>query len=219
MAMNKGKIIFVAYENFWERIFLFCSVCCALLLVLGGLYHWGEQRQISLAWVYIVLGIECGVLGYTLYVAFKPCIKLYTGGIKIPGYPLFEWKDLKKSRFVFLSEERNSVSPDQELELIASENFSWKAPWWRRWLLKEEFYTRIIVPFWVLPVSSRQRLLEELGRFIEACAHPPLRTDEKMRLFLRRILFIVADILGIICLLVSCFFMAGEWLYQNGNIY
>lgn len=217
--MNKGKIIFVAYENFWERIFLFCSGCYAVVLLLGVLYYWGHFKQLHFWWVYAVLGAVCALLGYTLYFAFKPRIKLYTGGIKIPGYPFFEWKKLKKSRFVFLSEERKPLSPDQELEIIPAKGLVWKTSIWRRLVLRKEFYTRIIAPFWALPVTSRQQLLQELKHFIKVPPYPLLRGDEKMRLFWRRVFFMAADIMSLICLIVLGCVLVGEWLYQNGNIY
>lgn len=214
--MQKGKVIFAAYENFWESIFLFCSGSYAAACVLAFLQYY---KGLSFIWLYAACGVWAVVLGYILYVSFKPRVKLYNGGIKIPGYPFFEWKNLKKIRFVYLTEERKTLLPDQELEIVPVRGLSWPVSWWRRWFLKEEYCKRIIIEFWVLPAVSRHKLLEHLGHFVEPCAYPQLRGDEKMRLFWRRILFMAADVGGIFFLAVLCFFVAGEWLYQNGNIY
>lgn len=216
----KEQKLFSAYENIWERIFLFYSACSVSFLLIWGAVKLGLSAGV---WQFGAVCVLCLVLlGYIGYYAFKARVVIYTNGIKIMGYPFFAWKHLKKAQFVFLTSARSTLSPDEELEIIAAKRFKWQSPWWRRWFLREDFSKRIIVPYWALPPDVRCKLLLEMGRFIAAPPLPDLRTDEKTRLFLRRIFYILADFMGLVFLGVLGYLMflyVGDFLYLFGNIY
>lgn len=216
----KEKKLFAAYENIWERIFLFYSASSVCLLFLWGAFKWGISAGVWLFGAVCVLGLI--LLGYIGYYAFKARVIIYTNGIQIMGYPFFAWKNLKKAQFVFLSSTRATLSPDEELEIIAAKRFKWQSPWWRRWFLKEDFSKRIIVPYWSFPQDVRAKLLVEMGRFINAHPQPSLRADEHTRLFLRRIFYILADFMGLVFFVVLGYFVflyTSDFLYLGGNIY
>lgn len=216
----KEKKLFAAYENIWERIFLFYSASSVSLLFLWGAFMWGLSAGVWQFGAVCVLGLM--LLGYIGYYAFKARVIIYINGIKIMGYPFFSWEHLKKARFVFLTSARSTLSPDEELEIIAAKRFKWQSPWWRRWFLKEDFSKRIIVPYWALPQDVRCQLLLEMGRFIAVPPPPDLRNDEKTRLFLRRIFYILADLMGLVFLVVLGYFVflyISDFLYLGGNIY
>ena len=216
----KRKKLFAAYESIWERIFLFYSGCCVVLLALGTALWLGAST--NLLQFYVVAALCLAVLCWVGHYAFKARVVIYTDGIQVIGYPFFEWRHLRQARFVFLSSARAALSPDEELEIVPVKKFKWRVFWWRRWFLKEDFCKRIIVPFWSLPEPARTKLLQELGNYMPVHQAPTLRADEHTRLFLRRLFFMIVDAMGLIILVLIGYFVFlffGDALYLAGNIY
>ena len=133
----KRKKLFAVYESIWERIFLFYSGCCVVLLALGTALWLGAST--NLLQFYVVAALCLAVLCWVGHYAFKARVVIYTDGIQVIGYPFFEWRHLRQARFVFLSSARAALSPDEELEIVPVKKFKWRVFWWRRWFLKEDF--------------------------------------------------------------------------------